>query len=160
MQAEVASGHFHARGGGLPSLSSSGSGGKEEGLHIPWESDNSNLISDSLLYLSRLSISSPNEGNQLLGLAFCVVQSVNTKDNLLRLCQFEEPGRRFCQLHEAVEGYTNGQRLDVDRATRQLHKHVVTIHSASQASRAAVNEVEAVVLNVEAHHVTSLYKKS
>ena len=54
---------------------------------------------------------------------------------------------------------TDGKGANADGASAVFDKHVAAVHTAAEATLAAVDEVETVVLNVESHHITTCKKK-
>jgi hypothetical protein len=70
----------------------------------------------------------------------------------------ENLGRVLCQHLEAVVGDADGQGLDLDAASVVLHDHLLAVHPAAQDPLAAVEEVDTVVLDVEADQIAALIR--
>ena len=56
---------------------------------------------------------------------------------------------------EPLVGNTDGERSHPDRPAAVLHQHGRSVHPAAQTSPAAVDEVDAIVLDLETDEVTA-----
>lgn len=93
------------------------------------------------------------EGFQSVNEALRVVESVDAEDDLLiRLHDF---CRGLRQRDEPIERYTDRQWSYPHSSTAVFDQQVLTVHSATETSLAAIDEVQTIILNVETHHVAS-----
>lgn len=93
------------------------------------------------------------EGFQPINKALRVIEPVDAEDNLLIRMHDFRCGLR--QRDEPVERYTDRQRSYPHRSTAVFDQQVLTVHSAAETSLAAIDEVQAVILNMETHHVAT-----
>ena len=61
----------------------------------------------------------------------------------------------MCELLEPLVGNTDGERSHPDCPAAVLHQHGRSVHPAAQTSPAAVDEVDAIVLDVKTDEVTA-----
>jgi len=84
-----------------------------------------------------------------------VVQPVHAQYNLDVIRHVQERWGLLRQLDETVERYADRQCLHLYGPTGQLHQHVGPVHTASEPPTAAVDKVQAVVLDVESGEIVS-----
>lgn len=104
-----------------------------------------------LWVLLQQSFESTNSVHEALG----VVQPVDAQQQLLLLIVLDHLRRLLCKADEPVVGNADRQRVHRHRAPVVFHQHLLAVHTAAQTPLAAVDEIEAVILHVEAHGVAA-----
>lgn len=84
---------------------------------------------------------------------FSVIQTINTQYNLLVRCQHFR--RLLRQLDEPFEWNTNRKWSHAHRTSAMFDQQVLAVDTTTQVSLATVDEVEAIVHDVEADHVAA-----
>ena len=95
------------------------------------------------------------KGQHPLGQAFCVVQAVNTEDALLLVLRHKCVGHFFGHVLKPFKRNADGQISDTNCSTSMFSQKCLAINAATKAALAAVDEIQAVVLDVETHEVAA-----
>lgn len=93
------------------------------------------------------------KGFQSMNEALRVIEPVDAEDDLLIRKYDFRCGLR--QRDEPIKRYADRQRSYPYRSTTVFDQQVLTVYSAAETSLAAIDEVQAVILNMETHHVAT-----
>ena len=111
---------------------------------------NGDLHQNNALEVFGVPFQEPLEGLDPVDESFGVVQTVHAQHHPLILHHF---GRRLGHLDKVMERNADGQWADVDGAIVELDVAQSAIHPAAESSLTAVDEIGAIIFDVESDQI-------